>query len=853
MARILLVEYSANLRNVLCKKLDVAGHSVESSKNFNEALSWLHSCEAGHPNRQYDVIVLGWLKKQSAGSKQVLKALKQPGLSHLPVLVTYIEEDPALFQWVKQRPFSECMDLNDYFQIQQHLSLLLDQTPAHHIEPFESEQQSQLVRILFVDDSRTFRKKISMLLTQQGYEVELAANATEGLQKALSFKPDIAIIDYFMPDFNGDELCRRLQAKPETACIMMSIFTATYVDNVIQDSLDAGASDCMFKNEAEALFIARVSAMSRTILAHRTVENDRQRLQGILGSIGEGVYGVDTQGRLTFINPAARRILGYSSKQSLVGKSAQALFHYAHSDSSPNPPETCFLQQAYELGDELNNWETTFWNSMDETVPIECTVYPLRIDKHLRGSVVAFRDISRHKKLESDLKWAAHHDPLTKLENRYSFDHHLAFEVSRIRHNRRASSGLLYIDLDRFKYINDTAGHKAGDELLITVGKQLQSRLRTDDLLARLGGDEFAVILYDIRPYDLPSIAEQFRSILDDSKFTWESKTYKINGSVGATLINMDSSSADEVLANADIACHVAKQKGRNQVHIYDQNQDDKLIMDVELGWSARLHEALEKNGFILHYQPIVDMQAVPSDFEALNEDDATPLFEIDHYEVLVRIPGKTDDTLIFPNAFLPTAERFNLMHHIDHWIINKALSELNQRDESAEYPLNIRLSINLSGHSLGNAGLKEAIPRLLKQYQIDPQRITFEITETAAIENIVSAQEFIADIAALGCKFSLDDFGVGFSSFAHLKHLNVDYIKIDGLFIRDLKLSDVDQAMVKSIIEIARALGIYTIAEFVETTDQIRLLKAFGVDYVQGYGIAKPQSELSSGTLKTE
>lgn len=849
MSSVLVLDGSATLRHVLGKMLSAAGHKVRSTSDFLEGLDFLRSYESGSPKHQFDALILGWPTHPSAIVGDVIQTLASGKLRNLPTLVLTLEKGKDITRWCNSRPRTIVLKLDDYTQLIENLTPLLEkQQPRLEAVPTPAPANNA-IRILFVDDSRTVRAMLKRLLTKQGYLVDVAPSGREALTMARRRIYDIGIIDFFMPDANGDEICRKLKSDSRTSHMMTAIFTATYLDKVIQDSLEAGASDCMFKTEADELFLARVAAMSRTIRTRRAVEKESKRLDGILSSVGEGVYGVESSGALTFLNPAAKTILGYGTKDDLSGQSAQALFHYAHKDGSVNNPETCFLQQAYELGDELHDWETTFWTKNNQPLSVLCTVYPLRIEGRLQGSVVAFRDISSQKNMEEELKWQVDHDHLTKLRSRQYFDEELRREVGRMRHNRREHSALLYIDLDRFKYINDTAGHKAGDELLITVGKQLTSRLRKDDMLARLGGDEFAIIIRNIRPYDLDDIADKFVKLLQESRFSYVGTTYKINGSIGATLINWESTSPDDILAHADIACHIAKQKGRNRYHIYDFKNDEKLAMDVELGWSTRLHEALEQNSFVLNFQPIARVGDI--DFLNPNADicEMTENTRISEYEVLIRLPGRSPGKQILPNAFIPTAERFNLMHRIDRWVIEHALSKLQEQDTNGS---RISLAINLSGYSLGNKDLREEIPGLLQCYNIDPTRINFEITETSAIENIETAQRFIADLTRIGCKFSLDDFGCGFSSFSHLKHLDVSHVKIDGMFVQEMVHSTVDQAMVRSIIDIAHALGKKTVAEFVENSDQLRMLHALRVDYVQGFGIGRPQpgfGEDRSGT----
>jgi diguanylate cyclase (GGDEF)-like protein len=474
-------------------------------------------------------------------------------------------------------------------------------------------------------------------------------------------------------------------------------------------------------------------------------------------------------------------------------------------------------------------------------IHVEETIYPLHINGQHEGAVIAFRDISMRKLLEEELKWQVNHDSLTKLLNRKYLEDSLDEEVKRLSRSNELSA-LLYIDLDRFKYINDTIGHTAGDQLLVELSEQLHSRLRRSDLLARIGGDEFGVLLRDLDVSKLQTLCDNIHEVLSQYTFNFRGRSYKVHASIGAALINTESHSAGEVLVNADIACAIAKSKGRNQTHIYSVEQDEKATMDMELGWSVRLQQALENDNFVLHYQPIVPLGSI--DLDALTDDLESCWQHIQHsrsvnspqlYEVLLRLKGSNGE-LISPNAFLPTAERFNLMPRIDAWVVSRALEKLNQINDPS-----IQFSINLSGQSLHTEGLVDLLRDSIEQSQLNTEQILLEITESCAIYDNQSAKCFIRDIMQLGCSFALDDFGSGYSSFSYLKNLPVDVIKIDGTFVKDMLNDPMDLAIVMSINNIAHSLGKKTVAEFVENREVLQQLKEIGVDFVQGFYISKP------------
>ncbi|MCU7813324.1 MAG: diguanylate cyclase, partial [Candidatus Thiodiazotropha sp. (ex Notomyrtea botanica)] len=519
--------------------------------------------------------------------------LENQAYASLPVLTFAHEPESVMAAWAERRPNTGFLLWEDYKRTTDVLAGLLVEASNRQHKLTGSIPTVQPIRVLIVDDSSTVRVKYRRLLMANGYHTETAASVDEGFEKALESPFDIAIVDYFMPDSTGDILCQRLRDHVATASITTAIITGTYLDKAIKESLEAGAVECMFKNESDDLFLTRIDAMSRHIRAHQSIEKERKRLGGILKSVGDGVYGVDSEGYISFINPACRNILGYEPEERLIGKSAWALFHYADADGNPIDDAQCVLLQTYAGGEAIQARETVFWHKSGAQIPVECTVYPLTIEEKREGSVVAFRDISERKLLEEELRWQAGHDALTKLFNRRYFEEQLTQEADRLKRSNETSA-LLYIDLDRFKYINDTAGHAAGDQLLVEIAQKMTQRLRKTDLLARIGGDEFALILRNVHKESVHQVADDYRDMLDHYMFVYNEKQYKVNGTIGIALIDRDSESADEILANADIACHIAKGEGRNRTHLFVPESDSKQVMDLDLGWSSRLHDALE-------------------------------------------------------------------------------------------------------------------------------------------------------------------------------------------------------------------------------------------------------------------
>ena len=840
MPQILLIEASATRRRALTTMLSTKGFELNVLPSYSAALEML----ANPAQASCEAIVVSWPEFSDHRADDLFAMLRARAWQTIPILVLADSTDGGAVNWLMKRPASALLLWSDYSDAPQALSKLLN--PTVELEEEVSDPSQTQLRVLFVDDSPTVRVAFRRLLTNEGFKAEVASNADEGYQKALEQPFDIAIVDYFMPGDNGAELVRKLRDNPSTSTILSSIITGTYSDRVITESLSAGAVECMFKSEARELFLARLRSLSRTVLDRMAIDNERRRLHGILNSVGEGVYGVDPRGNIQFINPAALDLLGYPLDADVQSKNAATLIHYAFEDGTRIPRQACFLTQCYQNGNQVSAWQTVFWHQNGYAIPVECTVYPLDIDGRREGAVVAFRDVSQRRILEEELRWAASHDSLTKLHNRGHFELALQQEVQRLRRSDQQSL-LLFVDIDRFKYINDTAGHSAGDQLLVECSRRLKSRLRQSDSLARMGGDEYALILRNVGGGDISVIADEFRKSLCNEVFSYGEKSYRITASVGVAAMDRTVVSPSDVMANADIACHIAKNLGRNQIHVYSADNDERASMDVELNWSARLEEALKHNLFVLCFQPI--MPALAVEYDHLPQQDGAiwnrylrkNVGRKIYYEVLLRMRS-AEGEFVAPNAFLPTAERYNMMLEIDRWVIDQSFKALKEANAAGEQ---IGLSINLSAQSLGANGIGAYVTDKLIEYNVEPAMVTFEVTETKAVTNLNEARELINQLRSLGCRFALDDFGCGFSSFTHLKHLDVDYLKIDGSFTQGLLDDPVDKAVVGAINNIAHSVGKRTVAEYVDKPEVLDALRECGVDFLQGYYIGRPRPTL--------
>ena len=434
------------------------------------------------------------------------------------------------------------------------------------------------------------------------------------------------------------------------------------------------------------------------------------------------------------------------------------------------------------------------------------------------------RFLKQRRSIEGALSWQASHDPLTGIANRRTLEHRLDAAAS---NEQRLPLALLFLDLDQFKIVNDTCGHGAGDALLRRICVPLQEKLGRSDLLARLGGDEFSIVLPGCPMARAIGLAETLRTVVQDFDFVWDGRVFRITASIGLVHVDGEHITAEELMRAADMACFMAKEKGRNRVHVHRPEDQDLVRHAGEMNWVQRIHQAFDESRFCLYAQDIVALGA--------------PRHEGLHIELLIRLRDRAG-SLVPPGSFLPAAERFGLMGLIDRWVVMTAFRILAERVADAAAEPIACCAINLSGTTIGDEAFLEFLEEQFATTRIPPGMICFEITETTAITNLAAAKAFVDDLRSLGCRFSLDDFGSGMSSFAYLKHLPVDFLKIDGSFVKNLLSNKVDRSMVEAINQIGHVMGKFIIAEYVETEALREALGHMGVDYGQGFGIAIPK-----------
>jgi diguanylate cyclase (GGDEF)-like protein/PAS domain S-box-containing protein len=552
---------------------------------------------------------------------------------------------------------------------------------------------------------------------------------------------------------------------------------------------------------------------------------EKESAQITLQSIGDGVITTDARSHVEYLNPVAEQLTGWRLDDA-QGRPIDEIFRGFHEETC-EPLENP-LSVAIRRARAIKSVRPTLLIRRDgNELYIESCASPIRDGSGaISGGVLVFHDVSESRELNRKLSYHASHDILTGLVNRREFEARLERALKSAK-ARESSYCLCHLDLDQFKIINDNCGHSAGDALLGQVGQLLKSKIRWRDTVSRLGGDEFGVLLESCSLDEAMRNAEILRESIRDYRFVWEERTFRLGASIGVVPISPENEDVASLLSAADSACQAAKEAGRNRVYSFQENDIDLMRRRREMQWAARINNALEEGRFELFRQTILPLQKPEVGL---------------HYELLLRMRDE-QGKIVSPDQFIAAAERYAITPSIDRWVIENALrwlvSEADEREKLA------MCSINLSGQSLGD---DKFLPFVIEQFHrsgIDASKICFEITETAAIASFSQANRFIQALKELGCMFALDDFGTGLSSFGYLKHFPVDFLKIDGSFVKEILHDPIDREMVRSINEIGHLTGKKTIAEFAENQEIIEMLRGIGVDYAQGYGIATPQRVL--------
>jgi diguanylate cyclase (GGDEF)-like protein/PAS domain S-box-containing protein len=628
--------------------------------------------------------------------------------------------------------------------------------------------------------------------------------------------------DFVHPDYRelvSDHLRRVLEEIP--GLDRLEVELQAHRDQTMRAELSAVRIDYQ---GGPALLLTLLEMGPRASTLVPTPARTRPTAWDTLDSLGEGIITTDVTGRIDYLNRAAEQLIGVSGADAL-GKTITDIITLVDEHdrrSLGDPVRQCLTTQAKVTVGRRGLMISR--NGTDER-SVELTVTPLKGPKaDLAGTVVAVRDVSELRGITRQMSYQASHDALTGLVNRREFERRLE-EALEATHASPARHVLCYLDLDRFKVVNDSSGHMAGDTMLREVAALLKQTVRDSDTVGRLGGDEFGLLLTGCPLEKARQIADDVVQKISEYRFVWKDKIFNIGVSVGLVEVSRDSGVPDEIMSAADSACYVAKKQG-NHVHVYSARDESVARHRGEIHWLQRLQTALKDNRFELMAQPIIATASTGAVGPAL--------------EVLLRLQDDTVPGGISPTEFLRAAERYRLMGDVDRWVVQAALTALARG--AIRVPADRSIAINLSGQTLGDPQFLEFVVDVLDRTGVVADQVCFEVTENAVITNIEHAQRFIGVLHGMGCRFALDDFGRGLSSFGNLKNLSLDYLKIDGSFIRNLAIDTVNQAMVAAMIKLARTLNFQVVAEQVEDVGALEAATRMGVDFVQGYHLGRPQ-----------
>ena len=722
--------------------------------------------------------------------------------------------------------------------------------------------------ILLVDDNDQNSYLLQVLLEGHGFVVETAHNGEDALKKARKKKPDLVVSDILMPVMDGFVLCREWHANADLSVIPFIFYTATYtdikderfamilgavrfivkpqepdtfikiIDNVLAEYEAGELPESSIQDEPEPVIMREYSEIlvhkleekmvqleeTHVLLEEKIEELERtshalresdSRFRDFASIAADWFFETDSNFHITYISQKYGEITGLNP-DSLIEQHVLNLFNATEDNLL-----TDHLLKNLQANLAIHDFEYSLRLDDNRELLFRYNGMPHEDeDGVFCGYRFVAHDITESNSLSNQLTYQATHDALTGLINRWEFDRRLKHLLSGTEKNDQV---LCYLDIDRFKIVNDTCGHIAGDNLLKQLSEVLRNNVRESDTLARIGGDEFAVIMEHCPLTHAQRVAENIRLAIENFQFRYEDHSFNVSASIGLVEIGMFTNRFSEALSAADGASYAAKEKGGNRVHVYRLDDREILRWKQDMRWTSIINNALNDGRFVLYAQEIIPVSEQSE--------------EIKRYEILIRMIDEQGE-LVLPDEFLPSAEKYSLMPKIDRWVLETAFDWiLQQKQAHAQIPM---LSINLSGSTLGDEDLLQFLVKRFAD-DIDPSMICFEITETLAVSSFLLANGFIGQLRDIGCHFSIDDFGSGVCSYAYLKQLDFDYIKIDGFFVRSVPDNPIDQAVVRSINDIGHLMGKKTVAEYVENSSIREELASIGVDFAQGFGIHSP------------
>lgn len=687
-----------------------------------------------------------------------------------------------------------------------------------------NQKRDQEKRILIVEDERIIALDLKKRLERFGFpSPEIVSNGEDAITAAEKLQPDIILMDIMLGgSVDGIEAATYVK---DNLSIPVIFLTAYSNENTLERAKAAEPYGYILKPFKERELYTTIEIALYKFDLNQQLKQQEKWLSAVLDSVEDGIIATGKDGFIQFMNPVAEVITGWKEADSTTHTLSEVFpITEIHSKRTVLLPD---------VGDEHKNiypfifQNCTLTNKSSAQVHVEGSVGIIR-DRYgqIEGQVLAFRDVTEMRRMSDTISYQASHDTLTGLANREEFSARLETILQNAKQLDTIHS-MVYLDIDQFRVINDICGHTAGDELLLKTTRIIRSVVRSSDLSARLGADEFGILLEDARIEQAIEIAKRLQARLMGDKLVWEKHVFNINTSIGIVPIDGSSESTHSVLAAADDACYIAKDEGGNRIKIYSNDENRFSQRRGEMQWISRLTKALEENRFKLYHQPIISL--APGNNGSKKS------------EILIRMVD-TEERIISPADFIPAAERYNLMPAIDRWVIHAAFRYYKALDDRFTARANpFHFSINLSAAFLADENSLDYIRYEFQEFDISPRSFCFEITETAAITNMERATQFIHELKALGCTFALDDFGSGFSSFNYLRELPVDYLKIDGIFVKNMHEDSVNSAMVKAINSMGQFIGIQTIAEFVGNEEISNDLKSIGVNFGQGYHFGRP------------
>jgi len=676
-------------------------------------------------------------------------------------------------------------------------------------------------RILIVEDEKIIALDLQRRLERFGYSViGMASDGAEAVTAAREGRPDIILMDIMLAGaMDGIEAAKQVRAELGIPVIFLTAYTDERTLDRAKEVEPFGYILKPFK-ERELYTTIDIALYKHSI--DKRLRKQERLFSAILHSVNDGIVATDVDLKVSFMNPVAEEIIGWREAEA-QGKPVSEIISLL----DPRTKKDLILDEPAPMPERpIFFSELAVRNATGQSLVVDGSLTRIHEKENSTdGFVLAIRDITEMKRMSETINYQASHDSLTGLSNREEF----SYKLNELLRSLRASSArhaLLVIDIDRFNAVNDTCGALAGDELLRQIASHIQANISRRDISARIGGDEFAIILMDCQLEDGVNVARRLQEAVEGRKFVWQTGVFPVSLSIGVVPLSSESEDTHAILAAADDACYLSKEEGGNKINIFHLKDDKFQKRRGDMEWIAKINRAVEENRFLLYYQPIV-----PLDPAGRLEPKT---------EVLIRLVNE-DGSIASPGTFIPAAERYNLMPLIDRWVVKNAVAAYRTLADRGSPLASQIMSINLSGPSILDEDLIDIILFEVAKQGLKPDSFCFEITETAAIQNLSYASRFMGKLKDAGFTFALDDFGSGFSSFGYLKNLPVDFLKIDGSLVLGIEESEVSSVMVESINSIGHVMGIKTIAEFVKSPEIRKKLAELGVDYAQGYDISPP------------